>query len=67
MLRKPSNYDNCDFCTKEGKPVKAVVYIQGPYGCSECGQDIGFCEEHLHKLVNALYDWKVEQDKKKEV
>ena len=68
MLDKPGNYTNCDFCTKErAKATPAVIIIRGPYGCPECGQEITYCEEHLHKLVNALYDWKVEQDKKKEV
>ena len=66
MIRKAGNYDNCDFCADELKEVKAVVVLEGADICYECGQEIAFCEEHLHKLVNALYDWKVEQDNKKE-
>ena len=62
MLGDPTGY-NCDFCITE----RAVIVIKGGYDCYECRQEIPYCEECLHKLVNALYDWKVEQDKKKEV
>jgi len=62
MIKKPDGYNLCDYCAS----TEPVLVIEGYYTCAECDNEIVFCEKCLHKLINALYDWKVEQDNKKE-
>ena len=63
MIAKPDNYNYCDFCVKEkAESIPGIIVIKGPFGCHECGQAISYCEECLHKLIDALYDWKVKQE-----